>query len=85
MEYKTIYFYILIITILLVVCYNIFKRNKTEQFKLNETLTQMYNIGPPDMYQIGQIHHPFYNWPEYIGKYPYYRYMFHPYNSAVYY
>lgn len=40
---------------------------------------------PTDYTQINQVFYPFYNYPEYIGKYPYYRFMFHPYSSSVYY
>jgi len=40
---------------------------------------------PTDPFQINQVYYPFYNWPQYIGKYPYYKFMFHPYNSSVYY
>lgn len=44
-----------------------------------------YMEKPTDYTQINQVFNPFYNWPEYIGKYPYYRFMFHPYSSSVYY
>ncbi len=49
--------------------------------------TQSYMKPPQDPFQINQVYTPFYNWPQYqyIGKYPYYRYLFHPYNSRVYY
>lgn len=77
MEYIIVLFIVFLILLL--------NSNTNETFDVKDSNTSMYNIHPPSMFQIGQIHLPFYNFPKYIGKYPYYKYMFHPYSNSVYY
>ena len=81
---------IILIVLVALVLYSIMSSSseKKEGFRTIDTTaapTQTYYRHPMSPYQINQYHHPFYNWPQYIGKYPYYHYMFHPYNSRVYY
>ena len=80
---------IIIGIILAIVALNKYNRS-TEPFhtmNLSGNPTQSYLRYQTDPTQINQVYHPFYNWPEYeyIGKYPYYHYMFNPYSSSVYY
>lgn len=60
----------------------------TEKFNNNTagvgSVQYFYNKQQECPYQIGAVHIPQYNYPEYIGKYPYYKYYFSPFNSAVY-
>lgn len=78
-------FYLLIILVLIYLLNILFEQNKNETFTPFQTTNQMYNIGKPDNFQIGHVYHPFYNRPKYIGKYPYYKYLFHPYGYSTYY
>jgi uncharacterized protein YxeA len=73
------------ILIIIIICFLIFRaKQHIEKFDVN--MTQSYLKTPTSNFQINQTHMPSYNWPKYIGKYPYYRYMFnHPYNSSIYY
>ena len=87
---------ILFILLVIIIFYILSKKNNNESFGLSGPFgadypimspTQAYLKYPRDDFQINQIYYPFYNQSntEYIGKYPYYNYMFHPYSSSVYY
>lgn len=84
MSYQNITIIIVIITIIATIAMLTIlpKKDISEQFY---TPFYSYLYYPRSKFQINQVHHPFYNYPKYIGKYPYYRFMFHPYNSSVYY
>ena len=84
---------IILIMVLIVICIiviaTIQNNNTNEQFDSisDTTIPPFYSYYryPRSKFQINQVHNPFYNYPEYIGKYPYYKYMFSPYSSSVYY
>lgn len=79
---------LIILIIVAVLMYSLLNNN-TEHFDEGDShstsLSQMYNVKPESIYQTGQVYNPFYNYPEYIGKYPYYRYFFSPYGYTSYY
>jgi hypothetical protein len=88
---------ILLATILYIVYFHIKKESPEEKIYRENFVTagldklqvhipsQAYFKLPVDNFQLNQVYDPFYNFPKYIGKYPYYRYVFNTYNSRVYY
>jgi hypothetical protein len=78
----------MILLILIVILLAIRKRSN-ESFSVSNSgigsIPTLYNKHIESPYQIGQIHHPGYNYPSDSRQYPYYNYFFNPYNSAVYY
>ncbi len=87
MGYQTIII-ILLVIITIMATSHLAKKDMDEPFNYNKNLSipyYSYLRYPRSKFQINQVHNPFYNHPEYIGKYPYYRFMFSPYSSSVYY
>ncbi len=79
---------ILIVIIIIIVvcsCLNVGGIDNFNSIGRIHVPTDAYLRKPVDPYQINHVYNPQYNWPKYIGKYPYYNFFFNPYSTSVYY